>query len=444
MFDFSPLSLKKYFKNTGWMFLGKAVKGIVFIGVTIALARYLGPNRYGLLNYALSLVAIFSAFSFFALNKILIRELIKNEKKETEILGTAFFLQLIGAFFAAGLLALFLWLSPSDKLVIILAFLLVVSLFFRAFGVIEQFFQAKVQAKYAVYPEIVSVLLLSLSCIILIYFQFGIISFAVVMSGQWLAMAICLISVYQHRNFNIFNWKIKLKWIKKLFFDSWPLIIVGAASMALMRIDQVMVKLIISSSAVGNYAVAVRISEVWYFIPIIITGSVFPAVINAKKNNDMLYQDRLQKLYDLMVLLAVVIAIPTSLFSPFLIQFLFGRQFLQAAGVLQIYVWSNLFVYLWIASNKYLIAENLTKIALFLAITGVLVNIILNFFLIKKIGILGAAWSTLISYSIMVFAVFFIPKTSKQGLFMVKSLNLIRAVKNIKGIRKIIFRSNKD
>jgi O-antigen/teichoic acid export membrane protein len=444
MFEFSLVSLKKYFKNTSWMFCGKAIKGVVFIGVTIALARYLGPHRYGLLNYALSLVTIFSALSFFALNKILIRELVKNEKKETEILGTAFFLQMIGAFFAAGFLTLFLWLSSSDKLVIILALLLVFSLFFRSLGVIEYFFQAKVQAKYGVYAEIISVFFLALSSAIFIYFQFGVVSFAVAMSGQWLVMAICLIFVYQRKKLNIFNWKIKLSWVKKLLFDSWPLIIVGAVSMVLMRIDQVMIKLIVGSSAVGNYAVAVRISEIWYFIPIIITGSVFPAIINAKKNNNMLYKDRLQKLYDLMVLLAVVIAIPVSLFSPFLIQFLFGQQYLPAAGALQIYIWSNLFVYLWVANNKYLIAENFTKIALLLAIVGVVANITLNFFLIKKIGILGAAWATLISYLIMVFSVFFIPKTSRQGLFMVKSLNLFRAVKNIKGIREIIFRFNKD
>jgi O-antigen/teichoic acid export membrane protein len=439
---FAPLSFKKYLKNTGWMFFGKAVKGVVLIGVAIALARYLGPDKYGLLNYALSLVAIFSALSFSALNKILIRELVKNEKKETEILGTAFFLQLIGAFFAAALLALFLWFSLSDKLIVILAFLLVFSLFFRAFGVIEQFFQAKVQAKYGVYAEIASVVFLALFCAIFIYFELGVVYFAAVMSGQWLIMAVCLIFVYQRRNSNIFRWKIEISWVKKLFYDSWPLIVVGAASMVLMRIDQVMIKLIIGSSAVGNYAVAVRISEAWYFIPIIITGSVYPAIINAK-NNKRLYLDRLQKLYDLMVVLAVAVAVPIAFFSPQLIQFLFGRQYLPAAGVLQVYIWSNVFVYLWVANNKYLIVENFTKIAFFLAIIGVLVNIILNILLIQKIGILGAAWATFVSYFIMVFSLFFIPKTAKQGRFMIKSLILFRAVKNIKGVSQIIFKSNK-
>ena len=48
-----------------------------------------------------------------------------------------------------------------------------------------------------------------------------------------------------------------------------------------MKIDQVMIKQMLGADQVGLYAAAVRLSEVWYFIPIVITASVFPAIIPA-------------------------------------------------------------------------------------------------------------------------------------------------------------------
>ena len=51
-----------------------------------------------------------------------------------------------------------------------------------------------------------------------------------------------------------------------------------------MKIDQVMIKEMLGAEAVGQYAAAVRLSEVWYFIPIIIASSLFPAIVILKKS----------------------------------------------------------------------------------------------------------------------------------------------------------------
>ena len=195
-----------------------------------------------------------------------------------------------------------------------------------------------------------------------------------------------------------------------------------------MRIDQVMIKEMITPEAVGNYSVAVRLSEVWYFIPMAITSSLFPAIINAKKVSEKLYHRRLQKLYDLMTWLAIGIALPMTFLANDIIRLLFGVQYQDAAGVLRIYVWAGVFVFLGVASSQYLVAENYTKISFFRTFAGGIVNVILNIIMIPKYGINGAATATLISYFVATFFIGFIPKTSKQAVSMVKSLNLLRIV----------------
>ena len=50
---------RKYFYNTSWLFVEKALRLIAGLFVGIYVARYLGPEQYGLFSYALAFVSIF-------------------------------------------------------------------------------------------------------------------------------------------------------------------------------------------------------------------------------------------------------------------------------------------------------------------------------------------------------------------------------------------------
>ena len=199
-----------------------------------------------------------------------------------------------------------------------------------------------------------------------------------------------------------------------------------------MKIDQVMIKEMLGAEQVGQYAAAVRLSEAWYFVPMAITSSVFPAIINAKKQSEELYYQRLQKLYDLMVWLAVAIALPTTFLAPWVIRVLYGEAFLPAAGVLSIHIWAGVFVFLGVASGKWLLTENLQIFSTINTSIGAIVNIILNYILIKSMGINGAAISTLISYFIAAYlCLSFFDKTRINFVNLTKSL-FFKGIFNVK------------
>ena len=184
-----------------------------------------------------------------------------------------------------------------------------------------------------------------------------------------------------------------------------------------------MIKEMLDPESVGNYSAAVSLSEAWYFIPMAITSSVFPAIINAKKHSEELYYQRLQKLYDLMVWLAVTIALPTTFLAPWIIRVLYGEVFSQAAGVLSIHIWAGVFVFLGVASKNWLLTENLQIFSTINTSIGALANIVLNYILIKNMGINGAAISTLISYFIAAYlCLAFFDRTRLNFLNLTKSL----------------------
>jgi O-antigen/teichoic acid export membrane protein len=193
---------------------------------------------------------------------------------------------------------------------------------------------------------------------------------------------------YKHFDFNL---------AKQLLKDSWPLIFSSIVVMIYMRIDQIMIKEMLGEYEVGIYSAAVRLSEAFYFIPMLITASLFPAILNAKNQSEELYKQRLQRLYTFMVWIAIVIALALTFSAEVLIALLFGNAYQAAAEVLVVHAWAAVFVFLGVAFSKHLVAENLTKIMFQRTLLGAVANILLNLWLIPLHGLIGAAMATLLA-----------------------------------------------
>jgi O-antigen/teichoic acid export membrane protein len=386
----------KYFKNTSWLFLEKVLKiaSELFIGIWIA--RYLGPEHFGLLSYSQSFAGLFMVIATLGLNTIIVRELVKGERKRDLLLGTSFILQLAGAFFVLLLILVSISFSSNDSFTNTLIFIIALSMIFKSFNVIDFYFQSKVLSKYTVYANMILLSLSSIIKILLILNEASLIYFAYILLFESFILAIGFIYFYTKNNISIFNWKFDKTLALGLLKDSWPLILSGIVITVYMKIDQVMIQEMMGSKSVGQYAAAVRLSEAWYFIPMIIASSLFPAIINAKKINDKLYHTRLQKLYDLMVWMGIAIAIPMTFMSDWLVELLYGVQYSLASDVLMLHIWAGVFVFLGVSFSKYLTAENQTKKAFYRTLLGAVINVLLNYILIPIYGINGAAIATII------------------------------------------------
>jgi O-antigen/teichoic acid export membrane protein len=213
-----------------------------------------------------------------------------------------------------------------------------------------------------------------------------------------LTLALSLYLAYRYQKLGSFYWHFDIPIAKQLLKDSWPLIFSGLVVMIYMRIDQVMIKEMLGEREVGLYSAAVRLSEVWYFIPIIVTSSLFPAIVSAKKESEKLYYTRLQRLFTTLVWMAIVVAVATTFLSDWLVALLYGEAYKETGRVLMLNIWTGLFVSLGVASSSWLTNENLQQLALYRTLSGAISNIILNFLLIPIYGIGGAAIATLISY----------------------------------------------
>lgn len=435
MIDFRSQGFKRYFLNTSWMMSEKVVRIFVAFFVGIYVARYLGPDRFGLLSYALSFVALFSAVASLGLDQIVIRNLVEESETQKNILGTAFLLKIAGSLFIFFLICIAAQLASGDNHTKILVLILALGILFQSFNIIDFYFESQVLAKFSSWAKFGAMFSSSMLKVLLIYIQAPLLWFAWAVVLENALLAIFLVVFYNYKKVRIYRWRFEKKLAFKFLHDSWPLVLSSFAIMVYMRIDQVMIKAILDSKAVGHYAAAVKISESFYFIPLAISSSLFPAILKSRQKNSELYQAALQKIYDLMTLLGFLIALPTTIFADYLISFLFGQQFLNAAGVLKIHIWACVFVFLGVASGKWFIAENLQRYSLYRTMAGAILNIVLNLAFIPKFGIKGAAFSTVISYfSAAYLSMVFFRSSRKNFWLATKSFNLLAAPKRILNI----------
>lgn len=387
----------KYLSNISWLLIEKILRLIAGLLVGIWVARYLGPEQFGKLSYAQSFVAIISVLAVLGLNDVVIRDLVKDEHQRDILLGTAFVLKLIGSMLVLALITILMQFQSNDFETIIIIIVIASSLILNSFNVIDFYFQSKVLSKYIVYSNIFSLIISSIIKIVLILNQAPLLAFAFVILFDSFILACGFIFVYSKNKLSIFNWTINKALAKSLLKNCWPLILSGFVISLYMKIDQIMIKEMLGVSSVGQYAAAVQLSEAWYFIPMVISASLFPAILNAKQISKELYYSRLQRLYDLMAWMAILIALPMTFLSTWLIGLLYGVQFEQAGGVLTIHIWSAVFVFLGVSSSKWYMAENLQVYLFYRTLAGAVINILLNLVLIPRYGLYGGAIATLVA-----------------------------------------------
>jgi O-antigen/teichoic acid export membrane protein len=420
----------KYFKNTSWLFGEKVLRIVVGIFVGVWIARYLGPERFGLFSYAQSFAGLFVVIANLGLDGIIVRELVKNESRIDEIIGTAFWLKLIGAIAVLCILVISIQFTSDDRYTNILIFIIASAAIFQSFNVIDFYFQSKVLSRYVVFANVISLLISSLVKIVLIILEAPVVAFAWAVLFDSLVLATGLIYFYfrksshykqfkekHHLKLNAKYLTFKRKAAISLLKDSWPLIIAAMAVVIYKKIDQVMLKNILNNSIeVGYYAAAVQVTKGFSFIPSVVAQSIFPKLIsNYQTNID--YKRIFLIINSSLIYFALFLYLFVLQFSDSIISFLYGNEYEKSSTILILHFAVNIFIFAGVMIDKLIILENRQASITLRVLIGVVINIVLNYLLIPQYGAIGAAYATIVSQfftSVMLLLLF---KSSRKYFF---------------------------
>jgi PST family polysaccharide transporter len=374
------------------------IGGSLIVGVMVV--RYLGPVRFGSYSYAYAIYGIFNVISTLGLDYLVVSDLAlaKEAEREEEVLGSAFLLK-CGASVLTTLAAIGYarFTHPGDTIVLLIVAMLSTAAISQGFDVVDYFFQSRTRSRVTVVPQLVVFVVSNLARVAAVIFKCQLVIFGLIAALEILATQLGFAAVYWHHQRNLFRWKFRRERAVRLLKAGWPLLIAGLMVSVYMRTDQILLGTMSSITVVGQYSAAVKLSEIWYALPVIVTASVMPRLLKHKEEMPALYYERLGKLYGLMAATSTVLAVLVTFFGRYAILLLFGTKYLPAAHILSVLIWSGPFVFMGCISNTQLIHENWTQLVLWRSVAGAIVNVGLNVLLIPHFGAMGSAFATLIA-----------------------------------------------
>jgi O-antigen/teichoic acid export membrane protein len=388
---------EKVIRNIFWAFLAKFLNIFSGLFVGILVARYLGPEQFGLMSYVISYVTLFSIFASFGFDNIEIRELAKNNNAKNEILGTALYLRLFLACFTIILIAISVRVFEADRFTLWMIIIYSFSLILNTFSVIKNYFTSIVDNEYIVKTEIIRIIIGAAIKILLLIADAPLEWFIIAITFDFIIIATGYIFSYRKKIGNLVQWSFDKEIAIYHVKESFPLLLSGAAIILYQTIDQIMIRNMISNVAVGHYVVAAKLAEFIVFIPLIIAQTVTPILVQARSSNVSTYELKRKELFDIVIWCTVLFSLALSLLAEPLILFLYGNEFSEAIPVLQIIAWKAVFAAMFVSSGQIIIIEHIHKLAVFRNLIGCLFNIFLNLLLIPTIGIVGSAIASVLT-----------------------------------------------
>ncbi len=395
-------NLKNILQNSGWLMFEQIFRAGAGIIVGIWVARYLGPEDFGMLNFSVVLVSMVVPFANLGLDGIGIRELV-NRKSETEVvLGTVFGLKLAGAILLVVIALAVAWVvRPHNPTFLILVSFAALGIVLKSTEAIDLYFRSIMKNQFSVWSKSVGLLFASLVKGGMVLTGLSVVFFGFANFVEALLAGIFFIFFYKastRQNFPFLQFSVREA--KNLLRDSWPLIFSGFFAVLFLQIDQVMLGILSGDATVGVYNVAVRLSTIFYLIPMALTKSSFPVLFKTYLSSKVQFEHQVLTFLTVMAVFSYAIVVMVAFFSEDIILILFGNAYAVSSQILMIHIFSIIFVFSGLVRGPWIIAKNLTQFVMISNLAGALFNILLNLILIPKFEGVGAAWATLISYAI--------------------------------------------
>lgn len=387
-------------RTAGWLTAWKAVKLANSLIIGIWLARHLGPTDYGVYSYIMALVLGLTPISSFGLSSVVTKDIKLANEEEGRILGATAAMRTFGATVVLLVSVAVATLSSLDTPGLPLMVAAVAIGGMAGVGsFLEYYFVAKQDMSNFVKYSISRIILFSVLKIAFMLVGAGLQALVFVAAVEIASAGLAGFSAYLRHGGRVRDWRVDMVVVRRYWRRSLPLIVSGLSAAIYLKIDIIFLAEMRSASEAGVYAVAARLSEIWFILPPILIAAAFPRLLELRRDQPGAYQRRLQDMFDLMAAAAMMIALTISFVALPLVTFLFGESFAPAAAILVVHVWSCLFTFQRAILGKWFVAEDLYSLALTNNLIGAGANVVLNLLLIPPYGAMGAAVATLISYA---------------------------------------------
>lgn len=419
------LLTSKNLKNSYWIIGEKIFQMLLSLIVGVLTARYLGPTNYGTLNYTASFVSFFTAIAALGMDDVILIRIIEQPEREGEYLGSAILYRIIAALLSSiSISFLIIVMNPNDIIKLLLALIQSGQLLFKAFDILNIWFQRRLQSKYVSIGKMTASFLVASYKVFLLISAKSIVWFAFSNTISDFVIAVVLCFFYYKERGQKFGFSISCG--NDLLKNGYHYVLPNLMAVLYSYMDRVMLGKLMTDTEVGYYSTAVTISSMWMFVPLAIIQSYRPSIVEMKKQGkEDLYLLRLQQLMSVVFWLSTGVAIILAFLGKIAVSILYGNTFLPAATPIIILVWAYVFSALSTTRGIWCLCEDKISFIKRYVFLGLLLNLILNFLLIPLIGMSGAAIATLFTeFFGGIVAPAFFKQTNRLSKIMIDAITL--------------------
>lgn len=382
--------------------------GCSFIG-SIFVVRYLSQDDYGIFAYATSYVSLFAFLTTLGLQSIFVREVIKAQIAESELMGSSFVMMFVGSILSLALAVGWAMISHDGKLVIATILIACLTNIVSTMAVVNYYFQAKLKSRYFIYVLMFIDVVDLLAKILLVKLKLQLLNFVLLGLFESIISTVIIFVIYKFYVRKI-TWKVNFSTVKYLFKQSLPLALSGLMVGLYMRIDRVMIEHYLGMKEVAEYSVGVRLIEVFYMVPMIVSPNILPKVVAKYQLSTYEMEKFLIKIIRYMFIFALIIIISIQICGSWLVTLLYGHKYIFAGSVFKWGIWVLIPSFIGIAGSLWSQTVGLQKYAFWGTSLSLIVCIVLNLWLIPKFGIVGATAGLVASNCIAILSAVFIDK----------------------------------
>jgi len=385
---------KIFISNVKWLTISKVILYILSIITITLIPRYLGVEAYGQLNFAIALVSFFIFFGDMGLSTLIFRDISRDRSKFNEYFNKLFYykLMLLGVLFVIGFVVALTINKPFivKQVTIIYLIYIIISSFE---GYLLSYFDGLEKMKYRSIYDMLFKLFFTILILVVIALNYKLIG---IVFSYLLASLFCLLYL-----FIIFKQNYKIKpvlhraFFKQKLLIAWPFALTGLFGALYFSVDRVMISFFINDYQVGLYS----IGYTFYLFIVSLIGIFATAFypLLSKNVNSKNLENILNKFSKVIILLIIPIFLGSIYLAKSIINLIFGYQYLPGLIAFQIIMGYFLFSSINIIFHHILTIYDFQKYQLKIIFFALLLNVILNIFMIPIFGIIGAAISTVVS-----------------------------------------------
>lgn len=398
--------MRKILLNSSWLLLANSLIKIISFFYTLFLAKTLGVSNFGLFVVALAYFSLVASLVDFGFNRYIVREGAKNTKILPSLLGTIILIRIILVVTVIVFFGLFIYSFDKNLLRADLALLATVAVLPQSIAItLDACLVALEKLRYSAYGLVVLTISSTFLGVYLIFSGSGVYGPVIALVvGNILYLAF-LIPIVRINKIDIFS-KVSLSGIGKILSGSLPYGFLGILGLLYFRVDVLLLSYIKNSAETGIYGAAYKFLEAVVFVPSAISAGLFPQFAKlADKNPCALYA-----LYKKSLVVAFLISLPFVLGFIFILPIIikmFLPQYFASIELVKILALTIPFLFMISPQSLIFFSQGkLLKSLLVISIFNLLLNVLLNVWLIPFYSYYASAWITIFS-DILGFLIFF-------------------------------------